>query len=166
MCAGACLHLNPHVFLFEGFLFLFFFSWLPVGYISAVQSLCPPSSFSFSAVVYFSFPCLDVAWNCHREERDLLCEPCVTADAHRHELVEGVGGVLNSGASFANLVPFQFAVRTLDWQSVSIHDIESHLQLTFEYCLFGKDFRLHNYPSGDIGILRPLYFIKYVRNTC
>lgn len=40
-----------------------------------------PLRFSYSTVVYISFPCLHVALNCKGEESDLLCEPCVTAVA-------------------------------------------------------------------------------------
>lgn len=78
VCVCSRVYTHLHVFLFK---------WPLVvshGYllvISLQQKVgAHSSSFSLSTVVYISFPCLHVAFDCQGEERDLLCEPCVTTD--------------------------------------------------------------------------------------
>lgn len=78
MCSPVCTH-TYMCFCLNGPL------WFSHGYllvISQQQKFKAPSSpTSLSTVVYISFPCLYVALNCPREERDLLCDPSVATDA-------------------------------------------------------------------------------------
>lgn len=78
VCAALHTHTHLHVFLFKWPLVVF--PWLSVGYISAAEVKAPSPPTSLSTLVYISFPCLHVALNCPREERDSLCDPSVATD--------------------------------------------------------------------------------------